>query len=139
MMMRDTEGRTLPTFESSPPGPPSASPRWRYPFSPRWRLRPVAERASRSCSSCCRRAEPASPSPTACRRYGVHILTYMYYYDGGGVAVGDVNNDGLPDLYFTSNVGPNRLYLTRGIIGSRTSPSAPAWPIPTAGRPRDHG
>jgi len=43
-----------------------------------------------------------------------NILTYMYFYDGGGVAVGDVNNDGLPDLYFTSNVGPNRLYLNRG-------------------------
>ncbi|PYO96125.1 MAG: RNA-binding protein, partial [Gemmatimonadetes bacterium] len=43
-----------------------------------------------------------------------NILTYMYSYDGGGVAVGDVNNDGLPDLYFTSNVGPNRLYLNRG-------------------------
>jgi len=28
--------------------------------------------------------------------------------------VGDVNNDGLPDLYFTSNVGPNRLYLKQG-------------------------
>jgi enediyne biosynthesis protein E4 len=43
-----------------------------------------------------------------------NILSYMYYYDGGGVAVGDVNNDGLPDLYFTSNVGPNRLYLNKG-------------------------
>ncbi len=43
-----------------------------------------------------------------------NILNYMYYYDGGGVAVGDVNNDGLPDLYFTSNVGPNRLYLNKG-------------------------
>ena len=43
-----------------------------------------------------------------------NILSYMYFYDGGGVAVGDVNNDGLPDLYFTSNVGPNRLYLNKG-------------------------
>jgi len=43
-----------------------------------------------------------------------NILNYMYYYDGGGVAVGDVNNDGLPDLYFTSNVGSNRLYLNKG-------------------------
>ena len=43
-----------------------------------------------------------------------NIVNYLYYYDGGGVAVGDVNNDGLPDLYFTANVGPNRLYLNKG-------------------------
>src|SRR5438105_3446106 len=43
-----------------------------------------------------------------------NILTYLYYYNGGGVAVGDVNNDGLPDLYFTSSRGSNRLYLNRG-------------------------
>jgi enediyne biosynthesis protein E4 len=43
-----------------------------------------------------------------------NILNYLYYYNGGGVAVGDVNGDGLPDLYFSSNVGPNRLYLNKG-------------------------
>ena len=43
-----------------------------------------------------------------------NILNYLYYYNGGGVAVGDVNNDGLPDLYFTANRGPNRLYLNKG-------------------------
>jgi hypothetical protein len=41
-------------------------------------------------------------------------LSYEYYYNGGGVAVGDLNNDGLPDLYFIGNMGPNRLYLNRG-------------------------
>ncbi len=44
----------------------------------------------------------------------LNILNYLYYYNGGGVAVGDVNRDGLPDLYFTANEGPNKLYLNRG-------------------------
>ena len=43
-----------------------------------------------------------------------NILNYLYYYNGGGVAAGDVNNDGLPDLYFTSNLEPDRLYLNKG-------------------------
>ena len=43
-----------------------------------------------------------------------NILNYLYYYNGAGVAVGDVNNDGLPDLYFTSNLQHNRLYLNKG-------------------------
>jgi hypothetical protein len=43
-----------------------------------------------------------------------NIFNYLYYYDGGGVAAGDLNRDGLPDLYFTSNEGRNRLYINRG-------------------------
>ena len=43
-----------------------------------------------------------------------NILNYLYYYDGGGVAVGDIDGDGLPDLYFTSNLGPNELYRNKG-------------------------
>jgi hypothetical protein len=43
-----------------------------------------------------------------------NILNYLYYYNGGGVAVGDIDGDGLPDLYFTSNLGPNKLYRNRG-------------------------
>ena len=43
-----------------------------------------------------------------------NILNYLYYYNGGGVAAGDIDGDGLPDLYFTANVGPNRLYRNKG-------------------------
>lgn len=42
------------------------------------------------------------------------ILDYLYFYNGGGVAVGDVNNDGLVDVFFTSNQGENKLYLNQG-------------------------
>ncbi|MEZ4972242.1 MAG: VCBS repeat-containing protein [Cyclobacteriaceae bacterium] len=44
----------------------------------------------------------------------LNILTYLYYYNGAGVAVGDYNQDGLNDLYFTGNQGPDQLYLNRG-------------------------
>lgn len=43
-----------------------------------------------------------------------NALMYEYFYNGGGVAVGDVNGDGLDDLYFTGNMTYNKLYLNRG-------------------------
>src|SRR5690606_34399946 len=44
----------------------------------------------------------------------LNILNYLYYYNGGGVAVGDVDGNGYPDIYLTANLGPNRLYLNQG-------------------------
>ncbi|WP_394750364.1 VCBS repeat-containing protein [Spongiimicrobium salis] len=43
----------------------------------------------------------------------LNILTYLYYYNGAGVAAADYNNDGWIDLYFTSNQGKDKLYLNK--------------------------
>ncbi len=44
----------------------------------------------------------------------LNIIDFLYYYNGGGVAIGDINNDGKEDLFFTANQKPNKLYLNLG-------------------------
>ncbi len=44
----------------------------------------------------------------------LNILDYLYYYNGGAVAIADFNQDGLPDIYFSSNQESNKLFLNKG-------------------------
>lgn len=46
----------------------------------------------------------------------LNIFNYMYFYNGGGVGAGDLNNDGKQDLVFTSNQKENRIFLNKGAL-----------------------
>src|SRR3977135_4484132 len=48
-----------------------------------------------------------------------NMFKYMYFYNGAGIGAGDFNNDGLIDLFFSSNQGQNKIYLNRGKLKFR--------------------
>lgn len=53
-------------------------------------------------------------SNTLTEGLNTNVLVYEYFYNGGGVAVGDLTGNGFDDIYFTGNMVPNKLYLNKG-------------------------
>ncbi|HEY9490167.1 MAG TPA: VCBS repeat-containing protein, partial [Chryseosolibacter sp.] len=51
---------------------------------------------------------------TVVNEQNFNILNYRNFYNGGGVGIGDINNDGLPEIFLVSNMGENKLYLNHG-------------------------
>ncbi|HEX5651944.1 MAG TPA: VCBS repeat-containing protein, partial [Chitinophagaceae bacterium] len=74
----------------------------------------------------CRSRDKNEPLFSLMENTGIHFINtvedgakdnsflFRNFYNGGGVAIGDINNDGLADIFFTSNAGANKLYLNKG-------------------------
>ena len=60
-----------------------------------------------------------------------NVLTYEYFYNGGGAAIGDFNNDGLDDIYFTANMKSNALYINQGNFKFKEIAAAAGVDCPT--------
>jgi hypothetical protein len=65
----------------------------------------------------------------------LNILTYEYFYNGGGVGAGDINNDGLTDLFFAGNMSTSRLILIIQVTKAFTLKTLP--PRPASIFPKD--